>query len=402
MTDRTIVTIGEISTRMESGFACSKSRLVQNGIPHLRPFNIGRDGRLNLNEVFEIPPDAVPNGKGRLSAGDVLFNNTNSDELVGKSALIQSDMIAGFSNHMTRIVIDPRRAEPAFVAYSLDRLWAHGHFRRICTRWVSQSAVNTKALADVEIALPPLPEQRRIVGILDRAASIRALRRQAQDTARLIIPALFNKMFGDPATNAKGWPLLSLESILAKTDYPIRTGPFGSQLRHSEFVDSGIPVLGIDNIATNKFIWTASRCLSKEKFQNFLRFQVKPRDLIITIMGTTGRCAIAPDDLPICMSTKHLCVLSLDSTLVEPKFVWAALLFDPFVRSQVDRTGHGAVMEGWNMGLVKRLRLRVPPLSQQRQFVNLCNRLEVLTERQNAAVTGAAQTATALSATLLR
>jgi type I restriction enzyme, S subunit len=64
------------------------------------------------------------------------------------------------------------------------------------------------------VPLPPLVEQRRIVDILDRAASIRSLRRQAQETARQIVPALFNKMFGDPDENPMGWPVRLLGTVL--------------------------------------------------------------------------------------------------------------------------------------------------------------------------------------------
>lgn len=223
-------------------------------------------------------------------------------------------------------------------------------------------------LLALPVPRPPIAVQRRIADILDRAASIRRLRRQAQETARQIVPALFNKMFGDPQPEVEGWPTRELGDLLALVESAIRTGPFGSQLLHSEFVSDGVPVLGIDNVVRNHFRWTAQRCIPIEKFERLRRFTVRPRDLLITIMGTTGRCAVAPDDLPPCISTKHLCVLTLNQTVILPEFAWAALLFDPFVRSQIARTGHGAIMEGWNMGLVKRLSVRVPPLSIQSRF----------------------------------
>ena len=60
------------------------------------------------------------------------------------------------------------------------------------------------------IPLPPLDEQRRIVGLLDRAAEIRRRADAARAKARAIIPALFLDTFGDPATNPKGWPVVTL------------------------------------------------------------------------------------------------------------------------------------------------------------------------------------------------
>ncbi len=65
----------------------------------------------------------------------------------------------------------------------------------------------------VEIPLPPLDEQHRIVRILDEAEALRQLRARADERMAEFIPALFNQMFGDPATNPKGWPIFLLGDI---------------------------------------------------------------------------------------------------------------------------------------------------------------------------------------------
>jgi type I restriction enzyme S subunit len=65
------------------------------------------------------------------------------------------------------------------------------------------------------VPVPPIEEQRRIVDLLSRAEGIVRLRREAQKKAAEIIPALFLDMFGDPATNPKGWPRVVLEEVAA-------------------------------------------------------------------------------------------------------------------------------------------------------------------------------------------
>lgn len=90
----------------EAGFACSKTKLVDDGLPHLRPFNISDDGGLIFSQLYQVPRSEAPRGKVELLRGDILFNNTNSIELVGKSAVVRGDMRAGFSNHLTRLRVD--------------------------------------------------------------------------------------------------------------------------------------------------------------------------------------------------------------------------------------------------------------------------------------------------------
>lgn len=233
-------------------------------------------------------------------------------------------------------------------------------------------------LMSMRVPLLPFEEQTKIADVLNRAAYIQQLCAQGTKYLREFIPALFIKMFGDQAARSQHWPITTIERLLARRRGSIRTGPFGSQLRHSEFTDQGVPVLGIDNVVANRFLWAKPRHVPPEKYANFSRYRVFPGDVIITIMGTTGRVCVAPDDLPECMSTKHLCVLTLDRSLVEPFFVWGALLFDDNVRAQTRVHGQGQIMEGWNLTIVKRLRLRIPPIEIQRSFARTMVRIMAL------------------------
>ena len=253
------------------------------------------------------------------------------------------------------------------------------------------------ALMSMRVPVPPLDEQRRVADILNRTARIERLRTQLIDRQREFVPALFIKMFGDQEARSQHWPVATVEQLLANKRGSIRTGPFGSQLKHSEFTDQGVPVLGIDNVVANKFLWAKPRYIPPEKYAKFTRYRVFPGDVIVTIMGTTGRVCVAPDDLPECMSTKHLCVLTLDRSLVEPLFVWGALLFDDNVRAQTRVQGQGQIMEGWNLTIVKRLQLRIPPIDIQRSFAHIVARNMALGE----IVSSSSNAASALSASLM-
>ena len=74
------------------------------------------------------------------------------------------------------------------------------------------------------------------------------------------------------------------------------------------------------------------------------------------------------------MSTKHLCVLTLDRVKVVPQFLWASLLYDSNIRSQMKAAGKGAIMEGWNSTTIRQLCVKVPPLALQTRFAQLCEK----------------------------
>jgi type I restriction enzyme S subunit len=164
-------TIGSIASFLTPGFACSRSHQDPNGHVHLRTHNVSTLGTLNFDLLVHIHPKMVDPQKSSLRAGDILFNNTNSEDLVGKTSLVDRDYDYAFSNHLTRLRLK-READPSFVTFYLTLLRNSGYFAAICTRWINQAAVNTEALKRVPIELPPLEEQKRIVAKVDELMAL--------------------------------------------------------------------------------------------------------------------------------------------------------------------------------------------------------------------------------------
>jgi hypothetical protein len=166
-----IQTIESISQSISSGFACSRSHQVENGHVHLRTHNISTLGTLNFDLLVRIDQKMVDPQKASIRAGDILFNNTNSQELVGKTSLVDRDYDYGFSNHITRIRVKDG-VYPGFVVFYLTLLRNSGYFAQLCTRWINQAAVNTDTLKEQKIPLPPLAEQKRIVAKVDELMAL--------------------------------------------------------------------------------------------------------------------------------------------------------------------------------------------------------------------------------------
>ena len=160
-------TIGDIAIQIKSGFACGKQNEVSDGIVHLRTHNISLDGQLNLDKIVKIPKSFVNTNVFTLKKDDLIFNNTNSVELVGKTILIQEDLPYAFSNHLTRIRFDKKQIIPSWVLYVFQKYWSDKVFERMCTRWIGQAGINQTSLAKLKILVPSLSEQQKIVTRLD-------------------------------------------------------------------------------------------------------------------------------------------------------------------------------------------------------------------------------------------
>jgi type I restriction enzyme S subunit len=148
---------------VQPGFACGAHSRDRCGVPHLRPMNVTTEGQIVLDDVKFIVASEVDREARWIRPGDVLFNNTNSPELVGKTAYYGEDEPRAFSNHMTRVRPNRVALDAEFLATALHQRWREGHFAAACNNHVSQASISRTVLLETIVRFPPLAEQRRIL-----------------------------------------------------------------------------------------------------------------------------------------------------------------------------------------------------------------------------------------------
>src|SRR5205807_8550817 len=129
-----------------------------------------------------------------------------------------------------------------------------------------------------KIPLPPLPEQRRIVARIEELAAkieeARGLRTDVLEESE----NLFSRCVSDFFQNDNCWK--NVQCAVLNRKGSVRSGPFGSQLLHEEFVESGVAAIGTRDVQTNRFSLQSGWHVTPEKFEQLRRYQVFPGDLL--------------------------------------------------------------------------------------------------------------------------
>lgn len=334
------------------------------GVPFLTVKDVSHGGLdfTNCSFIAQEEYGAARAGNSAPQRGDVLFSK---DGTVGKVHVVKTDELFAVLSSLAILRPKQDRVDADYLGHALQS----PNVLSDALKRKTGSAIRRIILSDlkqIRIFLPPLPEQRRIAAILDKADALRAKRRAALAHLDTLTQSIFLDMFGDPAAN--GWEMTTVANVAAESKGAIRTGPFGSQLLHREFTDAGIAVLGIDNAVENEFRWAARRFVSEAKYRQLAQYRVHPGDVLITIMGTCGRCAIVPNDIHAAINTKHLCCITLNRTKCLPVFLHGYFLRHPLARAYLARKAKGAIMDGLNMGIIKGMPIPLAPLELQQRF----------------------------------
>jgi type I restriction enzyme S subunit len=162
--------VGQISHTIQYGTS-EKANLDPSGIPVLRMGNI-QDGNIDFGNLKYLSHETPKINGLLLDAGDILFNRTNSAELVGKTAVYRSTHPkATFASYLIRVKACDSYL-PELVSYYINSFYGRKYIAAVVSQQVGQANVNGTKLANMPIIVPPLDEQVRIVAELERKFSI--------------------------------------------------------------------------------------------------------------------------------------------------------------------------------------------------------------------------------------
>lgn len=166
-----------------------------SGIPIIRMNNITYEGQLDLTDLKYIKLSNKEKEKYVLRNGDILFNRTNSKELVGKTAIFNSEGDYVFASYLIRIRVDEKKVMPKYVVYYMNSREIKKKLHNMARPSVNMSNINAKELLSIKIKMPSIEQQKKVVSVLDSQfetlKNIRILRENTED----IIQKEINKLW---------------------------------------------------------------------------------------------------------------------------------------------------------------------------------------------------------------
>ena len=299
--------------------------------------------------------DAPSRARKAIRKGDVLVSTVRPN--LNAVAMVPA-YLDGHIASTGFCVLRPNRAviEPRYLFYrTLTPEFVTALTARV--RGISYPAVSDKDVKQVEVPLPPLAEQRRIVEILDRADDLRRLRAEADARANRILPPLFVRMFGDPATNSMHWPIKRIGEVC---DIVSGATP---RTERPEFWGGGIPwatpkdLSELDGWSLDR----TARTLTGEGLASCSAAMVPEGSVLLSSRAPIGLVAVA--GMPMCTNQgfKNLvCGPDVDPWYL---FGWCRIR-----TTYLQSLGRGATFKEISKRIVESIELPLPPMQRQRRF----------------------------------
>jgi len=338
---------------------------------------------LDLCDVWGIPQSFVRREDQYLIPGDVLVSSANSWNLVGKCCLVPSlPWRSTFGGFISVLRANPAKVDPRYLFrwFASDRTQAT--VRSFGQQTTNISNLNVGRCLKLKLHLPALPEQRRIAEILDKADALRAKRRAALAQLDALTQSIFLDMFGDPATNPKGWPCAQLCTLGTK----FSDGPFGSNLKSDHYRASGVRVVRLQNIGVGEFLGADAAYISEDHFRNLKKHECLPGDVLVGTLGDPNlRACIQPRWLSVALNKADCVQIRPDERTATSEFV-CFLLNQPGTQRMAQDLMHGQTRIRISMGRLRSLAIPVPPIGLQRDFTQQVAAMETLKTAHRAAL----------------
>jgi type I restriction enzyme S subunit len=269
----------------------TKRDLVPSGPYAIGAKHIDEQCRLNLSEpTYLSRAKYLESPEIMVHLGDILIVQRGS---IGKLVLIEEE-IGEATINPSMVIVRTMESSPSFIRYFL--LSRQGQKQVLSdTSSTGVPMISQRQIANFQIAFPPTIEEQRAIAVSlsDVDALLGGLERlitKKRDLKQAAMQQLLTGQTRLPGFSGE-WEVKSIGE-LAGGDENIVDGPFGSNLKNSDYLTTGIPVLQGLNITGDRFVWKEVRYISKKKAKELFRSNAQIGDLLTVKIGSVGFCAL--------------------------------------------------------------------------------------------------------------
>lgn len=223
----------------------------------------------------------------------------------------------------------------------------------------TQRAITNKGLENINISVPKLSEQERIVSQLDCVASIIKKRKEELRLLDDLIKARFVELFGDPVLNPYGYDKVALSDLA-----DIKIGPFGSILHKEDYIEGGHPLLNPSHIVDGKVSPDDKLTISDEKYEELSAYQLKTGDVVMGRRGEMGRCAVVHEEGFLC-GTGNILIRTKGEVTAD--YIQKIISFPSFKKT-IEDMAVGQTMPNLNVPIVSSFQIIKPPMEVQDSY----------------------------------
>jgi type I restriction enzyme S subunit len=362
-------TLGDVLAVLRNGINCKQDKSGKGDkISRIESIS---DARFDFEKVGYAELSERDKERYRLQEGDILFSHINSAVHVGKTAVFDSS--EPVYHGVNLLLMRPKDVvTSAYLDHALKYLFQSGYWRGVCKQSVNQASVNQQDISRVQISYPKsLPEQKRIVGILDEAFEGIATAKSNAEKNLQNACALFKSHLQSVFTQrGKGWAEKRLGDVCGFV-----RGPFGGSLKKSIFVANGYAVYEQQHAIYDQFD-DVRYFIDEAKFKEMQRFELLPNDLIMSCSGTMGRVAIVPDGIKRGIINQALLKLTPSDRILNV-FLKFWMESDAFQDALKEYSGGAAIQNVASVKVLKEIKVPLPSVEEQGRIVE---RLESVRE----------------------
>lgn len=371
-----LLPLNKVCEKVTVGHVGSTSQYYRDkGIVFLRTQNVGVNG-LQLNDVKYVTPDFHESlKKSQVFSNDILLTRVVTDSI--KCAIVPSDF--GPANCANVILIRPKpELSSRFLYYLTSSPIAQTYLldRRVGS---AQLVVNTKVLKDWVVPIPPLPEQKRIVALLDEAFA--GISQAIDNTeknlanARELFESYLNDEFG---REDEGWERCTLESLLEKGwiishldgnhggDYP----------KKEEFLDCGVPYISANCIKEGKIDFNFAKYLSPKRAASLRKGIAINNDVIFAHNATVGPVALLHTKEEKVVLGTSLTYYRCNEEYIQPEYLVHYMQSPGFI-NQYSQVMRQSTRNQVPITMQRTFQHVVPPLQEQQRIATKLDKLSI-------------------------